>query len=253
MAKPRLNSPKALLKHLRDLGLQAQWKEGELILKAGTKTMQFPVFTDLEPGAMSPARIPLPYDLLMSEPKKVAAILQSKMGLNQRVFARSCVVKRISNTEGEAFLKRYHLMGPTNCAWTFGLFKQSELLALASFSKGRKMRRLPAHLRSFELIRFCTLPGITVTGGLSKILKHFIQERGAGDIMTYVDAVWSSGESFVKAGFEFAGHSTPKAYLVNQLSMERRPRAAGEAVPDNHYLCRDRGNIKLIYHAGKVQ
>lgn len=252
MAKPRLRSPEALLKILRNLGMHAQWSGGQLILKAGEKAMRFPVFTDAEPGPPSSAQLPLPYDLLMREPEKLGAILQSKMGGNQRVFARTCRVERIPNREGEAFLKRYHLMGSTTCAWTYALFKQNELLALASFSKGRKMKRLPVDQRSYELIRFCSRPGITVTGGLSKIVKRFVQDRGAGDIMTYVDAAWSSGESFVKAGFEPAGQSAPREYLVNRSSLERRPRNEGESVPKGHYLCRDLGNIKLIYHAGKA-
>jgi hypothetical protein len=136
---------------------------------------------------------------------KIPAQLQSRLGLNQRVFARNCQVKKITKEEAANFLDRYHLMGSTQNAFNYGLFQNDELLAVASFSKGRKMNRLPEDKRSFELIRFCCKDGITVTGGLTKLVKNFCREKEAGDVMTYVDQRFSDGTSFIRAGF--ARHS----------------------------------------------
>jgi hypothetical protein len=146
----------------------------------------------------------VPLHLLSADPGKIKWIVLSKLRLNRTVFARKCALRRITKEEGDDFLMRYHLMGSTTCAFIYGLFLDKELLCVGTFSKGRKMDRLPGHLRSYELIRFCTKGGITVSGGLTRIVKNFCRERSAGDIMTYVDAKFSDGSSFLRSGFVIA-------------------------------------------------
>jgi hypothetical protein len=140
-------------------------------------------------------------DLVVSSANKLASIISSRLQLNEKVFARNCEVKRIEKKIAEKFLNEYHLMNSADCAFAYGLFFKEEILAVCTFSKGRKMDRLPAHKRSYELIRFCCTNGITVTGGLSKIVKTFCKEKEAGDVMTYIDPDFSLGGSYLKAGF----------------------------------------------------
>ena len=92
----------------------------------------------------------IPTDLIVTQSQKLSAIIQSKLQLNKKIFARKCVVKKITKAEACQFLDLYHLMNSTQSAYNYGLFSQDELLAVCSFSKGRKMFRLPQHLRSFE-------------------------------------------------------------------------------------------------------
>jgi len=140
-------------------------------------------------------------------------------------------------------------MNSTQSAYNYGLFHNEELLAVGSFSKGRKMRRLQESQRSYELIRFCCKSGFTVTGGLSKLLNHFILEKRAGDIMTYVDQHWSEGDAFVKAGFKRQEKTEPKLFLIHKKTFERKTLDGDtENTDQNHYfILKDCGNLKMIY------
>ncbi|MCW3077080.1 MAG: hypothetical protein JWO32_1689 [Bacteroidetes bacterium] len=191
----------------------------------------------------------IPFDLLVSAPEKLAAIAQSRLSLNTTVFARNCEVKKIDKMQASGFLDTYHLMNSTQSAFNYGLFLKEELLAVASFSKGRKMDRLKDNQRSFELIRFCCKEGITVTGGLSKLISFFCKEKNAGDVMTYIDKQFSSGQSFIKTGFIKCGESEPHYCLVNKKTFQRTPLKNPEESFDNtmFYIVKNEGSIKLVF------
>src|SRR5690606_11613185 len=133
-----------------------------------------------------------------------------------------CESKKVNKGEAEQFLQTYHLMNSTQSASNYGLYYKGELMAVASFSKGRKMRRLTEDQRSFELIRFCCKSGYTITGGLSKLLGSFVKEKNPGDVMTYVDAQWSDGQAFTKAGFVRMETTPPRTFIINKTNFERK-------------------------------
>jgi hypothetical protein len=162
-----------------------QFSEGKFIFSGGGKKISMEIASDL----------------VASSANKLASIISSRLQLNEKVFARNCEVKRIEKKIAEKFLNEYHLMNSASFAFAYGLFLKEELLAVCTFSKGRKMDRLPADKRSYELIRFCCREGITITGGLSKIVKTFSKVKEAGDVMTYIDPDFSLGGSYLKAGF----------------------------------------------------
>jgi len=215
----------------------------------GSTSITINIIGDTTSKPQKKGDIALPLDYLIREPEKVGAIIQSKLGLNKRLFARHCEVKRLTKNEANQFLEAYHLMNSTQSVSNYGLFHKGELLAVASFSNGRKMNRLPATQRSFELIRFCCKKGHTITGGLSKLLNHFINDKKAGDIMTYVDQNWSEGEAFVKAGFKRLEKTEPKVFLINKTTFARKPFKGNIAEADlkQFFLLKDFGNLKMIY------
>lgn len=186
-------------------------------------------------------------DLVALNPAKLASIIQSRLGLNIRIFARQCLVQKTDKKIAEDFLNAYHLMGSAASGFNYGLFFRNELVAIASFSKGRKMKRLPGHLRSFELIRFCSKDGITVTGGLTKLVKNFCREKNAGDIMTYIDKQFSDGASFAKAGFRKHGETPPLEFLIAKQSFEKKLYNGESYDPRKYHLVKNLGNIKMIF------
>lgn len=110
------------------------------------------------------------------------------------------------------------------------------------------MNRLPEGKQSFELIRFCCKSGITVTGGLSKLMSNFYIEKNAGDIMTYVDKQFSNGDSFIKAGFKIHSETPPLNFLINKKTFERIPLAENKIFDKKiFYSTQNSGNLKLIY------
>lgn len=190
----------------------------------------------------------MPADYVARQPNKVAALVLSQLQLNTKIFARNCQVIKVERAEADAFLNEYHLMGATQSAFNLGLFNNNELVALASFSKGRKMNRLPAHQRSFELIRFCCKSGTSVTGGLTKLLHHFCALKQAGDVMTYVDKLFTKGDSFIKAGFKKHSETEANYFLIHKQSFERKAlKEKPGSVDKAFYLTQNYGNIKLVY------
>lgn len=191
----------------------------------------------------------LALDYLQSAPEKIAALALTRLQLNRRVFARQCRIERINKTTANHFVNRYHFMPAAQSATQLGLYRHDELLAVACFSAGRRMHRLPAHQRSFELIRYCCKSGVSISGGLSKLLQHFVAERAPGDLMTYVDLQWGQGQSFRKIGFVEAGRSAAHYFLVHRATGQRAPLKDPEQPFDRarFYRAQNAGNLKLIY------
>ena len=75
--------------------------------------------------------------------------------------------------------------------------------------------------QSIELVRFASRSGITVVGGLSKLLKYAVNQFNVDDLMSYSDRDWSTGKSFSKLGFENAGTTTPLKMLADKKEMKR--------------------------------
>jgi hypothetical protein len=191
----------------------------------------------------------IPAHLIVRSPGKVVAVIQSRLGLNKRIFARNCEVRKIDRPTAEDFLDQFHLMNSTQSAYNYGLFLKTELIAVASFSKGRKMDRLPSGKRSFELIRFCTKEGITITGGLTKLLKFFCREKDPGDIMTYVDKQFSFGGSLIKIGFVKLGETPANYFLQDKQTFERILYKDPDEPYDRakYVLEKNEGNFKFVY------
>ena len=229
--------------------LPANVFEKTLLLESDSKSMSLTIAAN--PAGIITRDPILPLDYLKTMPEKVLAMLESKLGMNTVVFARNCDLKKIPRNMAEDFLAAYHLMGFTQSGFNYGLFYKNDLLAVASFSKGRKMDRLPADQRSFELIRFCCRSGMTITGGLTKLVKNFAAEKAAGDIMTYVDRQLSDGKSFVRAGFKQLEDSAPVDFLIHKATFERSY-DNGEAFDETQfYRSRNLGNLKLVYTPGE--
>jgi hypothetical protein len=130
----------------------------------------------------------------------------------------------------------------------YGLFDTGELVAVSSFSKGRKMNRLSDSMRSFELVRFCCKEGISVSGGLSKLMSSFIHDKQPGDIMTYVDKQFSNGKSYYACGFKKHSETEAHGFMVNSDTMERLYFSESTFDETKYYQTFNCGNIKLIYH-----
>jgi hypothetical protein len=172
--------------------------------------------------------------------------INSLLGQNKRIHGRTCEIKLLDKNTAETFLNHHHVMGFANSYYKLGLFKKDELLAIATFSKGRKMNRLPEGRRSFELIRFCNASGLTVVGGLSKLLKHFINLTDAGDIMTYIDKDQSEGKAFLKLGFKLLSETDPIEFKLHKNSLKRTNKETIHFEED-YQLIKNSGNLKLVY------
>jgi hypothetical protein len=155
------------------------------------------------------------FDVWENKKNIVQSRIKGLLKLNKTIFARQTLVQRINKKEAEAFLNNHHLMGYAKAAYHYGLKYTNNLIAVASFSRGRKMIRLTSTERSFELIRFASMVDMNIVGGLSKLINYFEKNHHPGDIMTYTDLDWGMASSFEKLGFRKEGFTSPHLYVLD--------------------------------------
>lgn len=135
--------------------------------------------------------------------------IKSSIGkVDEKIFARKCEVKEITNKEAKPFLETNCMYGYRQANKTYGLFYNNELVMLESFGSCFYGRN-----KSIELIRSSTKLNTQVIGGASKLLKHFLKENPyliingkqteVESVTFYVDADHNNGNSLEKLGYEF--------------------------------------------------
>lgn len=140
------------------------------------------------------------------------------------VYARNCSVKKISEAEARPFIDTNHRMGYCSCRHRYGLYVQratgsgelrlpeGTLVAVATFSNKRNMSSKGGNPGSYEWIRYASLAGVRVVGGMGKLLQAFCANIHPDDVMTYVPADGTDGSSYLALGFEYEGISEGRGY-----------------------------------------
>lgn len=165
---------------------------------------------------------------------------------NKRIFARKCIIKRITNADAMVFLNENHLYGGRNAQVTYGLFYDAELLQVMSFSKSKYNRNLTTD-DSWEIIRECTKNGYTIVGGESKLMKSFIQEFSPKVVFAYCDFNKFSGDGYEKIGMHFSGYTQPNLwYVIHGVPVQRNPKKYKEQINSCEYLLYGAGSKKYI-------
>lgn len=123
----------------------------------------------------------------------------------KNIFARNCEARRIDKPTASAFLNAFHRLGDTTCRYRYGLFTTrttgageatmpaGTLVAVSTFSNARRWQKEDRVVSSYEWIRYASLEGVRVVGGMGKLLQTFIDDVHPDDIMSYADADWPDG------------------------------------------------------------
>ena len=134
--------------------------------------------------------------------------------IENRVYARKCEVREITNKEGYAFCEENHIQGGVASKYNLGLFYGNELVSVMTFGNLRKNLGSTSKDNQYELLRFCSKIGYSVIGGADKLFKHFIREHNPSRIISYVDRRWSNGNLYEKLGFRLDHYSQPNYFYV---------------------------------------
>ncbi len=185
-------------------------------------------------------------DQWIAESELMKSRIASILGLNKKIHARSCFIKRITQIEAREFLMSNHLQGSCNSRYKYGLFYKEELYAVATFSAARKMTNRMNPIVSFEMFRFATKLNYTVVGGLSKLIKYFEREHSPDELMTYVDLDWAVYSGYEGLGFEIKEIKDPISFLVDSNTMKRYPIKKNEDEINDFILVKNAGSLKLI-------
>ena len=147
--------------------------------------------------------------------------ISSLSGLNKRVHGRKTKVVPVYKQDADLFFDRYHINGSVNAKYWFSLVHESEIVAMASFSQVRPMKHKGEGYRSVELVRFASKPGLTVTGGLTKLIKYFSGIVSFNDLMSYADRDWSLGKGYGSSGFKLEGITEPSTIILDTKTLNR--------------------------------
>lgn len=148
----------------------------------------------------------------------IKSILSSRLGLNNRIFARSCTIADVPANIEKSFLNKYHLQGYIPSKRAVGLWYNNELISLMSVGNSRFSK-----LASNELLRYCTAAGITVVGGGSRLLNAI--QTTHSKLVTYCDLSKSSGNGYTAMGLEHVKDADPGYFWTDGNNVVSRFKA----------------------------
>ena len=175
------------------------------------------------------------YEYEWSDPKKrclIESLLRIAFGkTQQRIYARKCEIREITNSEARAFNERNHLQGHKNAQVTYGLFYQNNLVQLMSFS-------YKANKGWWEIERGCPGSNNIVVGGVSKLFQHFLKQKRPQKVFSYCDFNKFDGRGYEAIGMKCIGYTGPDMkWLINNTVINRSPK--------NHKMLQTSSDAKI--------
>lgn len=134
----------------------------------------------------------------------IKSILLSKINKSQKIYARKCIIKEISNDEKSKFLTYNHIQGDDTSSIRLGLYYENILVCLMTFIKSRYDKKY-----QYELSRYCNLLNTNVIGGASKLFNYFIKNYDVNSIVTYSDRRLFTGNLYKQIGMSFVDNTPP--------------------------------------------
>lgn len=135
---------------------------------------------------------------------------------SNKVYGRKCIVKKIDVTDDkDEFLLRNHIQGTDKSTYKYGLYYDSELVAVMTFGVPRAALGKAKHeVGEFELVRYAT--SCNVIGGFGKLLKFAINDLHMKKILTYADLRYSNlgNNIYEKNGFRLSHISSPNYFYI---------------------------------------
>jgi hypothetical protein len=145
-------------------------------------------------------------------------ILRTKLHTNTRIGARETSVVSISHQIASDFLNSYHIQGSGKFSKMLALEHKGEIVSVMTFTKSRYDAKY-----DWELHRICTKGGITVVGGVSKLLKHFKDQycSSGHTIISYCDIRYSSGNVYNSIGMQYSHTSAPNYFYFKKNDLTK--------------------------------
>lgn len=135
------------------------------------------------------------------------SMINNKLGLNKKIYARKCVIKEIDTKECSYFLNENHLQGNIPAPTRIGLYYESELVQVMTFGKSRFNKKY-----DFELLRLCSKKFVNVVGGASKLFNYFLIKYNPKSIISYANRRFSQGKIYEVLGFKKIGITKPNYF-----------------------------------------
>lgn len=202
--------------------LSSDWEENDHLLRIEGLRLYYLTIADFTyPTQIEKGTIILWEDIWLKKPDLVKARLLSLLNRNKSISARDTKIVSLDKPTLDTFLNANHLMGSAKVKYKYGLYYKGVLVAAASLSGIKTYYREHGPCQSTELVRYASLSGVNVLGGLSKLLEHFIQTQQPDDIMTYADREWSDGGVYDTLGFLLVEQTPAQEFWIHPKEMIR--------------------------------
>lgn len=190
-----------------------------------------------------------------SKKKQILSFLRSALGMNKRkVAGRKVNIRLVDPKEAKKFLSDYHILGPAPGEY-LGCYLNDELLAVAVFRKHHVTNT------GLTMARWCVKEGVTVQGGLSKLMKAAKNLLNTKDcvILTWADLRFSEANGYKSSGWDSDQTLKPDYFYYNpktkkviykyqrRKSVVKTPEGETEAEHAN------RDGLYKIWDCGKVR
>ena len=188
--------------------------------------------------------------------KIIISRIKNLFHLNEKIYARKCILKEISPKEARDFMNENHLKGYTNSKIKVGLFYKDKLVSVSTFGKRFLIKK---NKDEYELLRNCTLKGFTVIGGFQKMIKYFIKKY-SNNLYSYVDCDWTNlNKSVYHKSFKLIKYTSPGYYWVingireNRIKFQKHRLVEAGANPflTEYEIMSDKGYFR-IYDSGNL-
>lgn len=141
----------------------------------------------------------------------VKCLIRSKLGLNERIYARKTKIKKIDSKTANEFHTKHHLHGSVGSRHNYGLFYEDELVMVSSFGKSRYSQKY-----DYECTRMTSHSDYSVIGGASKLFKTFMREESCSSLITYADYRFGSGKVYNHCNMVRTHNSDPNYWYFNK-------------------------------------
>jgi len=191
----------------------------------------------------------------------IKSIIKNKLNLIQnKIYARKCVVKEVNSKDARLFLDNNHIQGFIGSKYKIGLYYNNELVSLMCFGNLRKNLGQTTKDNIFELLRFCNKLNTNVVGSASKLFKYFLNNLNPEKIISYADRRYSFGNLYQKLNFIKLYNTKPNYfYVLNNKRFNRFNFRKDILINDGynpflseHQIMLSR-NIYRIYDSGSIK
>lgn len=141
----------------------------------------------------------------------VISRIRNALGISDRIYARKCTIVPITSSAASVFLTDNHIQGAAKSPISYGLIHDDKIVAVMTFSKSRYTQ-----VAEIELVRYCSVAGVSVVGGASKLFQHFIRTHNPSSVVSYCDLRWGTGNLYRQLGFSHLHTSDPNYFYFNK-------------------------------------
>lgn len=128
-----------------------------------------------------------------------------------KLGARETLVAKVPLEQAKEFHEAYHVQGfgLKRAAHHYALFDQADMVAVASFDSVGTLHR------------YTVMDGVSIAGGLKKLIKAYRGHFGDLPIVTFCDRDHFTGCLYRASGFDLTGGSLTMSYVVGPKRVRR--------------------------------